>query len=461
MAVSWFRQLLKLRILVCMACGLQCAAFGANAQAVTLDVPADHPTIQAAIDAAAAGDEVRVAPGTYAETIDFLGKAIELRSSGGSLVTVIDGSGSSGSVIRCVSGEGPDTVLEGFTITGGNAVEGGGMFNFGSSPTVIDCSFSGNYASSRGGGMYNRQGSPTVTGTRFRQNHAVEMGGGMFNTRASPTISDCLFTENTSNKGAGMRNYIDSHPTISRSTFSDNHAGEEGGGLDNRKNSNAVVAECLFVGNTAGSSGGGMHNYVGKAISTGNPTILNSLIVGNAAPTGGGIRNNDVSPTLINTNVIFNHGPGISSRQGSRPLIVNSIVWGNTGGSFSGETAALSEVRSSDIEGGFPGPGNLDVEPGFQSPAGADGDPDTLDDNDYRLTSDSPLLDVGDNGAPGLPASDLAGNPRISGGTVDLGAYELTPTAIAIPALPGSGYALFAALMALIWGFEILKHRRR
>ncbi|NIN70977.1 MAG: hypothetical protein GTO46_03365, partial [Gemmatimonadetes bacterium] len=65
-------------------------------------------------------DEIVVAPGTYFETINFLGKAIWLRSSDGPEVTIIDGTGFF-HVVQCVSGEGPDTVLDGFTITGGSA----------------------------------------------------------------------------------------------------------------------------------------------------------------------------------------------------------------------------------------------------------------------------------------------------------------------------------------------------
>src|SRR3972149_2052182 len=88
--------------------------------AATLNVPADFPTIQACIDAAVSGvDECVSAPGTYHETINFLGKAITLRSAGGAEVTTIDATGIGGSVVTCASGEGPDTVLDGFTMTGG------------------------------------------------------------------------------------------------------------------------------------------------------------------------------------------------------------------------------------------------------------------------------------------------------------------------------------------------------
>ena len=99
-----------------------------TAQAVTIHVdltncpgPGDgsigdpYCSIQTAIDNAVNLDEIVVAPGTYFETINFLGKVITLRSSDGPAVTTIDGTGNF-HVVQCVSGEGADTVLEGFTM---------------------------------------------------------------------------------------------------------------------------------------------------------------------------------------------------------------------------------------------------------------------------------------------------------------------------------------------------------
>ena len=128
-------------------------------------------SIQTAIDYAVDTDNVVVAPGTYVERIDFLGKAITVRSAGGPGVTTIDGNGAI-HVVVAISGEGPATVLDGFTITGGNANgappddRGGGMYVLGSSPTVRNCIFSGNAATGPGGAMavYNVGSSPTVTG---------------------------------------------------------------------------------------------------------------------------------------------------------------------------------------------------------------------------------------------------------------------------------------------------------
>jgi pectin methylesterase-like acyl-CoA thioesterase len=104
--------------------------------AATLSVPGDFATIQACIDAAVSDeDECVVAPGTYHEKINFLNKAIAVRSSGGADVTTIDATGLNASVVTCSSGEGPDTALDGFAITGGTgmligvAKYGGGMLN--------------------------------------------------------------------------------------------------------------------------------------------------------------------------------------------------------------------------------------------------------------------------------------------------------------------------------------------
>ncbi len=85
--------------------------------------------------------------------------------------TIIDGTGFD-HVVQCVSGEGPDTVLSGFVVTLGFTFDGGGgMFNDSSSPTVTNCSFSGNSAIFNGGGMYNEASSTTtVTNTGFCDN---------------------------------------------------------------------------------------------------------------------------------------------------------------------------------------------------------------------------------------------------------------------------------------------------
>jgi hypothetical protein len=103
------------------------AGAGGHPESYTYLVPADFPSIQAAIDYAADGDTVLVGPGTYVENIDFLGKLITVRSTDGRGVTTIDGGGG-GSVVSFRTGETGESVLDGFTITNGDAFGGGGIY---------------------------------------------------------------------------------------------------------------------------------------------------------------------------------------------------------------------------------------------------------------------------------------------------------------------------------------------
>ncbi len=199
-------------------------------------------SIQTAIDNAVDTDEVVVAPGNYEESINFLGKAIWLHSSEGPEVTTIDAQ-QMGRVVTCTSGEGPDTVLDGFTITlGNNNSDGGGMLNIGSSPTVTNCTFSGNTAAS-GGGMFNVGGSPTVTNCSFSGNVAAS-GGGMFN--GSATVTNCIFRGNFATQGGGMYN-VGGGSTVTNCTFSDNGAAFGGDGMYN-VGGGTTVTNCVLWG---------------------------------------------------------------------------------------------------------------------------------------------------------------------------------------------------------------------
>ncbi len=201
----------ELKITVRQGCLLAVIAvlvFASTSSALIRNVPGDFPTIQEAIAASKDGDEVVVAPGVYNEAIDFLGLAIIVRSSDGPDVTTIDATGLDTSVVSCINLEGPDTVLDGFTITGGFAAKGAGMFNQSSDPTVNNCVFLANTAeappfiNSQGGGMYNFNSNPMVSNCVFRENtsqataFALSQGGGMFNRNSRPIVSSCVFAEN-------------------------------------------------------------------------------------------------------------------------------------------------------------------------------------------------------------------------------------------------------------------------
>ncbi len=371
--------------------------------------------IQLGIIAASDGDTVLVAPGTYFETIGFGGKAMTLRSSDGPSVTIIDGADLNDGVVKCISGEGPMTMLDGFTVTGGHGPDRGGMWNLNSDPTVSNCTFTQNQH-----GMRNDGSDPTVTSCRFIDNRGD--GAGMRNIGSSPRVLDCVFVGNFVPEG------------INRF----------GGGMANLSGSNAQVIDCLFFGNSA--SGGSLNNDGGAMYNfESSPTIFNCVFSGNSATgssgEGGAIFNRTSNPVITNCTLGANSaatGGGIYNDAASRPVVTNCVLWGNGGGSLSGNGNPITTYC--DVEGGFSGTGNIDADPLFVDPDGDDNTAGTEDDN-LRLLAGSPGIDAADNTAvPIGAAADLDGNARLvddpgipdtGNGTppiVDMGAYELPPS---------------------------------
>jgi hypothetical protein len=227
-----------MRTLVLVLCGVALLWPGfllAETHTVRPDGTGDYPTIQAAIDAAMDGDTIELTDGTFTgegnRDIDYLGKAIAVRSqSGNPDVCVIDCEGSAADPHRGFhfhSGDGPASVLEAVTITGGHHVEpGGGTVCAFSSPTLINSVIAGNVVSvpyGYCGGLLCYASSPTLEGCVFVENTADNWGGGMVCEESSPTLVDC--------------------------TFADNWAGEVGGGLYGQNASSPTLEGCLFSGN--------------------------------------------------------------------------------------------------------------------------------------------------------------------------------------------------------------------
>ena len=157
---------------------------------------------------------------------------------------------------------------------------GGGMLNLGSSPTVTNCTFEYNTAYNGGGGMYNYESSPTVTNCTFKYDTAFG-GGGMANEDGSdPKVTDCTFKYNTAFGGGGMANYK-SNPEVTDCTFgsitsaSSGNEAYYGGGMDNEESSPSVT-DCTFAYNTA-FVGGGMNNYVSCSPEVTNCTFSNNV----------------------------------------------------------------------------------------------------------------------------------------------------------------------------------------
>ena len=264
------------------------------------------------------------------------------------------------------SGTDLDAVLDGFTITAGNANgtdtngEGGGMRNYLSGPTVVNCTFSGNSAADGGGGMDNDSGDAIVINCTFSRNSAMADGGGMCNDNfvsqeGSPTVTNCTFNENWAVLGGGMSNYDDSRtvvsncvfsnnsakerggamsndissPTVTDCTFSDNSAGKRGGGMDSNSSS-PTVTNCTFSNNNSAEWGGGMWNF-----STSNPTVTNCVFIGNSGSAGAAGMHNHTNSSPIVTNCTFSNnsglnGGGMFNAFNSNPTIINCTFSGNS-----------------------------------------------------------------------------------------------------------------------------------
>ncbi len=235
-------------------------------------------------------------------------------------------------------------VLDGVTITGGNANEeypsqhscGGGMYNIFSSPTLNNCTFSRNSASRDGGGMFNsEQSNPTLTNCTFTGNSTIYDGGAMCNRTSSPTITNCTFTGNSANHGAGISNWPGS-PILTACTFIGNSA-ELGGAVFNW-DSSPKLTDCLFSSNSAREWGGAICN-----LSNSSPTLVSCTFNGNRAG---------------------DHGNGMNNHINSYPMVTNCIFW-DGGDEIYNTDGSTTMITYSDVQGGWTGEGNIDTDPCF------------------------------------------------------------------------------------------------
>jgi len=338
----------------------------------TIHVPGDAATVQGGIELAEDGDTVLVGPGTFTGVIDFLGKAITVRGAGPAL-TVIDGG--DGSLLPAVSfhqGEGEDSVLRDVTVTGGDNrfsdVWGGGVscmlpgVNTGT-PTLKNCVITGNVS-------------------------AATPGAGV---AGDARLEDCVVSNNSFLSemwGAGLWG----SPVLKRCVVSGNQA-YEGAGIFLTGGSGTLVLEDVVVtGNVAGPSPGG-----GIRVARPGVVLRRCLIAGNVGVgfggqtvvTGAGLQADPGSApvlercTVVDNTILF---PGQFGDNfggvGGFATLVDCIVRGND----TNQLAPGCPVTYSDVQGGYPGLGNIDADPLFVDAVGGD----------YHLQAGSPCLDAGD-----------------------------------------------------------------
>jgi hypothetical protein len=367
---------MKLRPQLLIAASIFLLAAPASATMLCVDLNNTNPVppytnwitaatnIQDAVDAATPGDHILVTNGVY----DAGATAVSGSSNRVALIKPV--------VVQSVNG--PDV-----TVIRGRGPKG---------PAAIRCAYLTNGAmlagftltngatyTSRGAGVWCESLSAVVSNCVLAGNAAYSSGGGAH----SGTLINCALTGNSAGGNGGGADSA----ALSNCTLTGNWAADGGGAYG------CTLDNCTLAGNTAygaegggGGHGGGAHSgTLRNCTLTGNAAYFYTSLGGNGPGWGGGAH----SSTLLNSILCYNSSFG--------------------GNCFGGTLNYCCTTPLPTV-----GTGNITNAPLFVNLAGGN----------VRLQTNSPCINAGRNAyAPG--ALDLDGNPRISGGTVDLGAYEL------------------------------------
>ncbi len=346
------------------------------------------------------------------------------------------------------------TVADTIVFTAANITNGWWGIRFDNTPTTNDTSkivfcklqygkATGASPDDNGGAFYFNAFSKAIISNCCISNCvAYNNGGGIFcDNGSSPSITNSIISNNMTpivhKFGAGIFCHNSSNPTILNNTISNNISHEVGGGIACFASS-PIISNNTITNNNADLTAGGIFCY------SSNPTISNNTISNNTAFNGGGIYCVNISnPTILNNtisnNTASNSGGGIYC-SGSSPTFRNCIFWGNIANA-SGAQVFLEDEPSDpnfyycDVLGGstafelngtsYTGTyqNNIDADPLFISPSIGSGTGYNGVNADWSLQSNSPCINTGDpNGT--YPATDKAGNPRVTVCRIDMGAYE-------------------------------------
>jgi hypothetical protein len=429
------KSCLALSILVLCSVKLPAAtlyvdANGINSTASYANWTTAATNIQDAVNAAAAGDQIWVTNGIYQFGGGYFNgsnrvsvtTAIALQSVNGPSVTVIEGE-QSPTAVRCVhlvSG----ALLAGFTLTNGSVSTfgpgGGGVYcqsvGVGTPSAVVsNCIIVGNQCNGQGGGAY----SGILKNCVITGNVTKSTGSGAFlgGGAASSILYNCSIISNTavasgSGRGGGLYSC-----TASNCMIANNFSDFAGGGADAGRMVNCMLINNAVVNTNSPSAfaeGGG---------SADGASLTNCIVVSNSV--SGGVAGSDYGGgcgptcTLVNCTVVGNSalGPNGSAGGVENSAVYNCIIYYNTAATSPNSSQTLVGSCTTPLSAGEK---NITNAPLFVNMAGGD----------FHLQSNSLCINSGENFFNSL-TNDLDGNPRIQGGTVDIGAYEYqTPTSI-------------------------------
>lgn len=398
------------------------------AAADTIRVPADVTTIQGAIDRAAPGDTVLVAPGSYFENVIINGTDVVLESEGGPDVTAIDG-GRRGSVVTVLAGATRATVIRGFTIRNGDHPAGGAGIRIEmSSPWIVGNRVVDNFGCS-GVGIYSYFSSPLLERNVISRNASYGWtgcrGGGLYVGGAGAAeVIENEVSDNRVDAGGGGIDLL----AVGRLVLAGNRVlrnevtSGQGGGLAIANASEVEVIQNLIAGNRATQGGGGIQYTV--PLGALGPRFVANTVAANEAPNGAALLASgfDAGVEIVDNVLVSPSGPAVlcdATFDSTAPSLRANLVWSSGGPATAGACATLPS-----------GAANVVADPQFVNPAAWD----------FRLALSSPGIDAGDASATGIPPLDLAGEPRLvdARGTftprLDMGAFEfqppVTPTAI-------------------------------
>jgi len=307
-------------------------------------------------------------------------------------------------VVTCLEGTYPieeATLLDGFTLSGGNA--------------------DGGYPHNGGGALRLSWANPQIIDCLFKDNRTSQYGGGAYLYNSTPGFVRCEFVHNWSwgDNGGGCFNHRNSHATYTNCVFRQNNA-VLGGGIYVNDSSRPLLQNCLFYGNEARGYGGAIYSAINSQPSINQCTVAYNIVQYGIAC--GGI--------YCNTGVLY---------------LNNSLLWGNTDPSGSGEFAQIKlvgvtsiQVRHCGIQDDNPDDAsipynvqtwnNMDDNPLFVNALGPDGQAGTEDD-DLHCSILSPYINKGDSSLCITDHRDMDEQSRLLYETVDIGADEVIPIA--------------------------------